>query len=453
MATIRTYTAARTQEIADNITIDGMVYDDKLMLERHDGTVYDAGTVAAPTGDPGAQKPLPAGQIRPFAGTVAPNGWMLCDGTAISRTTYASLFTVLGTKYGSGDGSTTFNLPDFKGRIPVGYDASQTEFDNLGEKGGAKTVTLTEAQLPSHTHGILAYSGKDDSNFTGNANRFNASDAFDFYNVAAANSGGGEPHNNLQPYITINYIVATGNAGEIQSEPGGVAVPRNFTTKDRGTTAERDAKYGTPTTDAARVALANQKVNWYNTDLGWTESFYAVHETSGLTALGLISGATAGWYPISEGPYVIVESTDLTTVMVNTIMGGWSMLRRKGGSSWFTLTNNQRINVLKHGRYDIRVWTVQQSGANTVDYVLQVLASDGTTFLNGVSGGAFNRMAGLLTRAHMECDDLIIAPDSQVAFRMQQGTIAETTNDVHAGIYMPRGRMMVKYLGPPLVTN
>jgi microcystin-dependent protein len=363
------------------------------------------------------------------------------------------LFAALGTRYGSGDGSTTFNVPDFKGRIPVGYDLSQTEFDNLGEKGGAKTVTLTTDQLPAHTHGILGYSGKDDQNFTGNVSRLNASDAFVEYDQPTGSTGGGTSHNNLQPYITVSYIVATGKSGEIQSEPGGIPKPRNFTSKDRGTTAQRDAKYGSPSTDAARVALANQKVSWYNTDLGWTESYYAVHQTTGLTALGLVSGATAGWYPVTEGPYVIVESTQTTTVMVNSIIGGWSMLRRKGGASWFTLTGGQRINVLKHGRYDIKAWTVQQDGANTVDYVLQVFASDGTTFLNGVSGGAFNRMTGLLTRVHQECDDLIIAPDSQVAFRMQQGTIAETTNDVHAGIYMPRGRMMVKYLGPPLVTD
>lgn len=91
---------------------------------------------------------IPVGGIVQFAGGSSPANWMLCDGTAISRTTYASLFSVLGTSYGSGDGSTTFNLPNLKGRIPVGRDASQTEFDVLGETGG------TKASSANHTHGV-----------------------------------------------------------------------------------------------------------------------------------------------------------------------------------------------------------------------------------------------------------------------------------------------------------
>jgi microcystin-dependent protein len=78
-----------------------------------------------------------------FAGSTAPTGWLLCDGTAVSRTTYSDLFAITSTTYGVGDGSTTFNLPNLKGRVPVGLDTSQTEFDVLGETGGAKTHTLT----------------------------------------------------------------------------------------------------------------------------------------------------------------------------------------------------------------------------------------------------------------------------------------------------------------------
>ena len=83
----------------------------------------------------------PVGEVSSFAGSSAPTGWLLCDGSAVSRTTYAALFAIIGTTYGVGNGSTTFNLPNLKGRVIVGRDSAQTEFDVLGETQGAKDVT------------------------------------------------------------------------------------------------------------------------------------------------------------------------------------------------------------------------------------------------------------------------------------------------------------------------
>jgi microcystin-dependent protein len=101
---------------------------------------------------------VPTGSINAWSTNTAPTGWQLCDGTAVSRTTYAALYAVIGTTYGSGDGSTTFNLPDLKGKVIVGRDSAQTEFDILAETGGAKTVTLDTTMIPSHAHTISAYS-------------------------------------------------------------------------------------------------------------------------------------------------------------------------------------------------------------------------------------------------------------------------------------------------------
>jgi microcystin-dependent protein len=144
---------------------------------------------------------IPIGTISAYGGLVAPTGWVLCDGAAISRTTFAALFNIVGTVYGVGDGSTTFNTPNLKGRVPVGLDATQIEFDTLGEVGGAKTHTLTTAEMPAHSHTIdtrsLAASGVNVTHsIVGPTNT-----------APTSSVGGGAAHNNLQPYQVINYII------------------------------------------------------------------------------------------------------------------------------------------------------------------------------------------------------------------------------------------------------
>lgn len=94
------------------------------------------------------QSYLPVGSISIYSGQTSPNGWLLCDGSVVSRTTYSRLFSVINTVYGSGNGSTTFNLPNLQDRIPVGKMSSTT----LGGTGGNNSITLSTNQLPSHTH-------------------------------------------------------------------------------------------------------------------------------------------------------------------------------------------------------------------------------------------------------------------------------------------------------------
>ncbi len=97
---------------------------------------------------------VPTGTVIPFAGSKAPNGWLLCDGKAINRVAYAPLFEVVGETYGSGDGSTTFNLPDLRGRTAIGYgQATGLASRDLGQTLGEENHVLTIAEMPNHAHG------------------------------------------------------------------------------------------------------------------------------------------------------------------------------------------------------------------------------------------------------------------------------------------------------------
>jgi microcystin-dependent protein len=163
---------------------------------------------------------VPPGTVVAFAGTTIPAGWLLCNGQAVSRTTYAALFAVIGTTYGAGDGSTTFNVPNLLSRVPVGFDSGAIEFNAMGKTGGAKTHTLTVAELPSHSHtasgNIAIYQTGNEAGGHGTkapadgfTNRLFVDGGSTGVNVTVGSTGGGGAHNNLQPYITMNYIIRT----------------------------------------------------------------------------------------------------------------------------------------------------------------------------------------------------------------------------------------------------
>lgn len=99
-----------------------------------------------------ASDTLPIGSMVPYGNVNPPTGWLVCDGRAISRTVYADLFAVIGTSYGEGDGTTTFNLPNKKGRVSAGYDNANSKFDAIGKKLGEETHTMSVAELATHTH-------------------------------------------------------------------------------------------------------------------------------------------------------------------------------------------------------------------------------------------------------------------------------------------------------------
>lgn len=147
---------------------------------------------------------VPTGTVLPFAGSVAPAGWALCDGGAVSRTTEAALFAAIGTTYGAGDGSTTFNLPDARGRALVGAGQA-TGLSNraLGTAGGEEAHVLTVAEMPSHQHTYSRATAPSKLSACSSA-------CGHFYDYGSANSGavgGDAAHNTMPPFLVVNYII------------------------------------------------------------------------------------------------------------------------------------------------------------------------------------------------------------------------------------------------------
>lgn len=155
--------------------------------------------------------------VTPFIGQImivpfnyAPKGWALCNGQTLPINQNQALFSILGTTYG-GDGRTTFALPNLEGRVPLHFGSGFV----LGQKSGEDAHTLTVSELPGHTHGVIASSNTADSTnpiggFLADSNNTNyaATANTNLSSAAVLNDGGGQPHENRSPFLTLNFAVA-----------------------------------------------------------------------------------------------------------------------------------------------------------------------------------------------------------------------------------------------------
>jgi microcystin-dependent protein len=205
---------ASTSELSANVTpayekIDAAAKAYILRVDKAAGPVVFEGAVGSGAAVWEAQKAiwhtgtLPmVGVVTMYAGSAAPAGWLLCNGAEVSRTTYADLFALIGTYYGAGNGSTTFNLPDLRGLAPIGAgQGSGLTNRGLGAKGGAETHALSEAEMPSHTHEV-----SKSNVYPADGSNLAPGGSHSSYETSTA-TGGGAAHNNMMPFIALNFII------------------------------------------------------------------------------------------------------------------------------------------------------------------------------------------------------------------------------------------------------
>ena len=152
------------------------------------------------------------GEIRIFAGSFAPADWMFCEGQQLQISEYEALFSLIGTTYG-GNGVSTFELPDLRGRLPIHQGGGFT----MGQNGGTETVTLTTQQIPAHSHPFLASTAPGNASTPSGNMAANSTTLPIYYeaiptNAMGSNSisltGGNQSHDNFQPYLCLDFIIA-----------------------------------------------------------------------------------------------------------------------------------------------------------------------------------------------------------------------------------------------------
>lgn len=310
---------------------------------------------------------VPIGTIFEFPtddATKLPTGYLFCDGSAVSRTQYADLFGVIGTTWGSGDGSTTFNLPSKAGLVTVGVSTDDEEFNTIGDTFGEKEHRLTINEMPSHNHSTVymcSFPGGVANTRTGygyNEVELNKSS----YGNSVSNTGGGYAHNNIQPSVVSNYIIKASNVSQLPDE------------------AEVVDGYSTSTTDAYSANYINNMI--LNAVYPVGSIYMSINSTSPATLFG------GRWEAISQGRTLVGVGT-------GTDINGDSMTwaaEAEGGEYLHTLTidempsHNHSVNTI----FPFTIGSNRTAVANSTSN--NVTGTAGDVVLNTGGGQAHNNI-------------------------------------------------------------
>ena len=226
-------------------------------------------------------------------------------------------------------------------------------------------------------------------------------------------------------------------------------IGKSGATPTHGTTAERDALFGVPASDPARVELANAMPVWFNTDFGWWESYYAVSGLAGLAVQGLVAGTASAWYPVGLGPSIRLVPNGAQAVagsgqrITAWAAPGTGSSRRRGGAGYFTYTNGF-ITIVRSGVYRVHAHTLIQAGAGTV--LLYVIGSVSgnlgvqSTTLNG-TWATTNSID--VAEVYLQAGDVLRYTSESGAYALNQGG---------DGSLATAGEFAIRYLRPSLVS-
>lgn len=211
----QTYLASSwNTEVKDNFsalwqytTAGDIVYATSATTLARRGIGSEGQVLTVSSGAPAWGSGFPSGVVLDYAGASVPSGWLDCDGSAISRSTYSALYSAIGTTFGSGDGVNTFNLPDFRGRASIGVGTGTGLTARArGATTGTETHTLTGTQIPGHQHYIkrkgISYQGG-----TNDVKVLDTDNPSPTEYAVTENSGGNGSHNNMQPSLAVYKII------------------------------------------------------------------------------------------------------------------------------------------------------------------------------------------------------------------------------------------------------